>query len=272
MIPKIIWHYWHDPHEKYLKENIIAAACMESWKRLNPGWEIRIVSRDNLQQWFDYKSLHETIVNPSKQHPKLPAESDIIRVGILAEHGGVYADVDVFCNRPLDDWIHDSDFYVPVSSNENHFTNIMKDREGTNLKPGGRKMETWFISSTTGNSIVSEWNRYHHDYWSHGEYFRPFYYWSISCLQDVLVETSPTHYKKMYNMMKFSKNLSISSITQSVRTKEAHDHIPMLDKIADELHKIPFWKLKRDTATKLDNHFPDTCMFMKLCNNHNITL
>ena len=39
-VPKIIWSYWHSG-EADAPET--AARCFDSWRRLNPGWELRVL-------------------------------------------------------------------------------------------------------------------------------------------------------------------------------------------------------------------------------------
>lgn len=284
MIPKIIWHYWSHPWKKdFLQRDPITRACLQSWKKLNPDWEIRMLDETTVNEWFDYDGLFSKIVGIEQTqdgkylHPKLAAISDMIRVGVLANHGGVYADVDVFCNRPLDEWIHDADFYVPPSSKECLYTDIVNDREGSQLKPGKRNMETWFVSTTKNNKITTQWNNKHHEYWCHPHKFKPFYYWSISCLQDVLVEHAPDHYDVMREMVSFDRGVVPASIMQAIRCKEDLQKINMLDvRVPWQVDKVPVWKLKRGSALDIAHdrvkQFPANSWFVKLCNRHAINI
>jgi len=72
-----------------------------SYERHNPGWNI--VRLDNVS-FKDYVEID--YIDKSDVHE--PAKSDILRISLLAEHGGVWADATVLCYAPLDSWIHEA--------------------------------------------------------------------------------------------------------------------------------------------------------------------
>ena len=74
--------------------------CRDSWAQLNPGWELHLLTKDNLHEYVTLPQYYQ-----DDETFSLAALSDVIRVHLLAAHGGVWADATTFCTRPLDEWI-----------------------------------------------------------------------------------------------------------------------------------------------------------------------
>ena len=73
----------------------------KTWETNNPSWTVVRI---------DEKSVHDHIddvpylLDPSKNISK-QAISDIIRLSLLKNHGGVWADATMLCLQPLDPWV-----------------------------------------------------------------------------------------------------------------------------------------------------------------------
>lgn len=84
---KTIWIYspsgWDEPLPTLQK-------VKTSWERLNPEWNIELLSLKNLHTYVNYN-----IANKS------------IQLQVLNAHGGVWVDASIMCLRPLDTWIFD---------------------------------------------------------------------------------------------------------------------------------------------------------------------
>lgn len=119
-VPKIIWqthNYEFDDLPIHLKQ------VTQNWKNLNPGWEYRYFSHNQrLESIKQYDILLESYL---KQDPV--TQSDIWRYIVTYEHGGVYADMDSVCIKPLDYLLKnvtDCDLLVvPAGHNEGRPTN-----------------------------------------------------------------------------------------------------------------------------------------------------
>ena len=94
-VPKIIWqthNYEFDDLPVHLKK------VTQNWKNLNPGWDYRYVSyNQRLESIRPYDDLFKHYL---KQDPV--RQSDIWRYLVTYDHGGVYADMDSVCIKPLD--------------------------------------------------------------------------------------------------------------------------------------------------------------------------
>lgn len=93
MIPKIIHQTWRDHNVPVPKE------WPESWKRLNPDWEYKLWTDDDLIKLVrdHYPDLEELFVS----YPNPVQRADLGRYLILHHCGGVYADLDTECFASL---------------------------------------------------------------------------------------------------------------------------------------------------------------------------
>jgi hypothetical protein len=143
MQSKKIWFLWLQgidsaPH--------IVKCCYQSWCLHNPGWEIVLLNNSNLNEYLRLSIDDEKLKRLSNA-----AFSDLVRVNLLAEHGGVWCDATTFCTKPLDDWLDDyckSGFFA--------FRNPGKDRV----------LSSWFLASEKDNHLTETLAKSVTDYWS----------------------------------------------------------------------------------------------------------
>jgi hypothetical protein len=98
MNTKIIWTYWHQGIDNAPPA---VKPCVEQWKNLNPGWEIRFLDQFNM---FDYIEPID-IDKETLEKMSLAVSSDLFKLQLLIKHGGVWADATTFPLVPLDDWL-----------------------------------------------------------------------------------------------------------------------------------------------------------------------
>lgn len=98
---KTIWLLWLQGWEDAYWLNKQVA---ESWQIQNPDWKIEYVTLSNLSNFVkDIDYIYDPRKNISHQ-----AKSDIIRLSLLKNHGGVWADATMLCLQSLDDWVEDA--------------------------------------------------------------------------------------------------------------------------------------------------------------------
>jgi len=92
-IPKIIHHTWigDDPLPEAEQE------MMQKWRRHHPAWEMRLWTKDNLPP-LQNQALYHSRRNTGHR-------ADVLRYELLSQFGGVYADMDMECQKPIDDLI-----------------------------------------------------------------------------------------------------------------------------------------------------------------------
>ncbi len=94
-LPRKIWIYWHDGLEK---SNIIYQLCADNLERYGraSGFQVNIVSDSNLNEYLstetiqkiEYAVTHQASIVKSKY-----IKYDLIRLALVAEHGGIYMDL-----------------------------------------------------------------------------------------------------------------------------------------------------------------------------------
>jgi hypothetical protein len=100
---------------------------IDSWRQHHPGWEHRLWTEDDLP---------EDPVRPEVlDRLRAPVErADILRFEILFRYGGVYADTDLECLRPVDDLLEGEEFVAVC------------------LKPG--RVTNTFIAAAAGHQLL----------------------------------------------------------------------------------------------------------------------
>lgn len=100
MIPKKIHYVWLGKGEK----NERIKACIESWRKYLPDYEIIEWNEDNFP--IDYNDF----TKQSYEAGKYAFTSDVVRLYALYTEGGIYMDTDVEVYKPLDEFLDNEGF------------------------------------------------------------------------------------------------------------------------------------------------------------------
>jgi mannosyltransferase OCH1-like enzyme len=75
--------------------------CIDTWKKLNPDYEVRIWGNKELQdiEWVNESHMEQM------WDRELNGVADMMRYEILYNEGGITLDADSICLRPLEDWL-----------------------------------------------------------------------------------------------------------------------------------------------------------------------
>lgn len=110
MIPKIIHYCWFGHGEK----PELAKKCIASWRRFCPDFEIREWNEDNC----DYLAI--PFMAEAYAAKKYAFVSDVMRLIVLEQYGGVYFDTDVEVVRNISSLLNDEGF---IGFENNKFVN-----------------------------------------------------------------------------------------------------------------------------------------------------
>ena len=102
MIPKTIHLTWKDSKFPYKYKR-----CVESWVRLNPDHKVMLWTDESFKQFV--KDLYPERLDRVCNFSKGIILADYIRLLVVYHYGGVYADVDFECLKPVDEWDLDHD-------------------------------------------------------------------------------------------------------------------------------------------------------------------
>ena len=100
MIPKKIHYIWFGKDEK----NERVKHCIESWKKYLPDYEIIEWNEDN----FDIN--YNDFTRKAYENKKWAFVSDVARLWVLYNEGGIYMDTDVEVYKPLDEFLDNEGF------------------------------------------------------------------------------------------------------------------------------------------------------------------
>lgn len=134
-----IWTYWHQGWENAPQ---LCRVCLESWQAMNPGFEVVTLDSESVH---DFLSQSDVIQRASDPRFKIPPNqvSNLVRLSLLAEHGGVWADATLFCANPLDGWIN-------VVIQQSGFFGF--------ARPGpDRPISNWFLVSARNAPLIVGW-------------------------------------------------------------------------------------------------------------------
>jgi mannosyltransferase OCH1-like enzyme len=95
MIPKTIHIIWVGDESKR-PDN-----CIETWRRHNPGWTVRVWGNSELAAYGWVNAPHMRAMATRE----LNGVADMMRWEILYNEGGFVVDADSICERPLEDWL-----------------------------------------------------------------------------------------------------------------------------------------------------------------------
>ena len=136
VLPRRVWMYWH---QGWSAAPAVARRCADTWRSRNPDWDIELLDGAS--------EVAADLLSPVVQQEAeaaLPARADLLRLALLARHGGVWADATLWCARPLDDWIDSaarpSGFFA------------------YDQPTADRPMDTWFLAAASGNYVARRWH------------------------------------------------------------------------------------------------------------------
>ncbi len=151
-VPRVVWLLWL---QGWASAPWLAQQVVASWRFYNPGWEVRLVDSANISLAVDISYL-------GAQHIAAPAKSDVARVSLLAQHGGVWADASMLCLAPLDGWIDEA------------------------AAPGGMFMYhsgvseapcSWFIAARADSYVMRAWRNATDAFWARTNTTQYAYFW-----------------------------------------------------------------------------------------------
>ncbi|MDJ0859070.1 MAG: capsular polysaccharide synthesis protein [Dinoroseobacter sp.] len=141
MLPRKIFSLWVQGEE--LAPPIVRMN-FDRWRALNPSFDLEVLSGNELDSW-----IHDT---PAAREISIQAKSDILRIRLLSEYGGIWIDASVFPVVPLDRWIDDA-----VSHND-FFAYTRPEPEVA--------LSSWFLAANPNSKLISKWEKLVTQYWS----------------------------------------------------------------------------------------------------------
>ena len=175
-MPRTVWFFWDTgmdvtgaAEQAIESRDWLFERTLTSWRLHNPSWEIRILNFTTLPRYMNASKLKSTM--------SIQAQSDVIRINVLNNHGGVWADATLACLRPLDAWIW------PFIRSVGYF--MYGD------------VCSWFIASAPRSALLTRWVAAADAYWATRDVpsgnvgGTGDYRWLDGCLQGLLTLDRP---------------------------------------------------------------------------------
>jgi hypothetical protein len=141
---KTIWTCWFQGRKNAPP---LVRSCLNSWERYNPNWDLRCLDSSSVERYVPLSQY----IDLNKKTLTAASLSDVLRILLLHEFGGLWVDATLLCNRPLDDWL-------PEVMGEGFFAFA--------APAPGRPLASWFLSADTNHHLISAWCRQTVAYWS----------------------------------------------------------------------------------------------------------
>ncbi|MEX1180111.1 MAG: glycosyltransferase [Cucumibacter sp.] len=120
-IPRILHFTWKDAR---LPPNF--ARNLVRWRALHPGWDIRFYSD------ADIRAFVAKVAPPTPlffdAYPVQIQRTDVFRYFALFDHGGVYADLDIYPRQPIDELVAQSECFLALEPEVHALTGTMVRR------------------------------------------------------------------------------------------------------------------------------------------------
>jgi hypothetical protein len=139
-MPRVLWLCWMQGWDQAPP---LVRKCLASWQQHHRDWDVRALDLTDLRLLLDLPDLRGKQITPT-------SFSDLARIMLLHEFGGVWADATLLCRRPLESWL-------PAQMHSGFFA---FDRPG-----GSRPLSSWFLAAHEGNELVGRWCAAVLDYW-----------------------------------------------------------------------------------------------------------
>ena len=172
---KTVWLLWLDDWATapWLVQQV--AASWEAHNGNGSQWRVVRLSRANLAHYAPTAAAYlddmgRTVERTGKGWRKPvrswlgAAQSDVVRVNVLALHGGVWADATLLCAAPLDAWVYAA--LAPSHAFFAYRTNgaVGGDGPGADL-PHGHPC-SWFLVATRQSAVIRAWRTAVNEYWA----------------------------------------------------------------------------------------------------------
>lgn len=188
-VPKIVWICWLQGEEN---APALVKQCIRSVRRYASDCEVRILTEQNLGEYVTFPDD----VWAKYRSGKIPFTqfSDLLRVALLAEHGGIWMDATVLLTDRLPDYVSSGSLFM--------------FRESW-LQRGVTVASSWFLASCAGHPIMVNMRDLLVRYWQRESHLR--HYFIVHLFMSVLVRNSE-QCKALFERMPYVSNVDVHTM------------------------------------------------------------
>jgi len=151
-IPKVIWSFWQNmaPKGSHTSEDLppFIHMCVRVWRQLNPDHDVRVLDLTTMWKWLSPHDLPSNFKHMSIQH-----QSDLIRLALLAKHGGIWLDASAFTVKPMKEILSNK----PNARTFFHMPSLWADPA---LKAADKRVSdmyhayNWFLAAPANDTLI----------------------------------------------------------------------------------------------------------------------
>ena len=175
-ISKKIWIYWAQGFDNAPS---LIKGCVKSWYDNNPNWDVILLTDKNVSEFVVFTD--ELI--EKRRVMTVQAYSDVLRLALVSNHGGVWVDATAFCSAPLEYWLPSltqAGFFC--------FTNCGWRRPAA----------SWFLASHPQSQLSKLWYDSVVQYWIHADKAHQ-YFWVHQLFSELIRNNKVA--RKCYDLM-----------------------------------------------------------------------
>lgn len=152
--PRVAWSYWD---KGFANLSDFRKLCVETWKILNPGWEVIILDATSV---WDYVGVSD--LPRQWEDMYVPFQADAVRLALLAKYGGLWIDPATICLKPFDWWIYDT------IRSKNHVEGIGAfyfSTWGVDMGHSAEYVENWILAARRAHPLIIAWKALFNSFW-----------------------------------------------------------------------------------------------------------
>lgn len=182
--PDKIWVCWLQGEENAPE---LVRKCIASIRKYSAGREVILITEKNLSQYVTFpeyiqkKKAKGIIFNTHY--------SDLLRIFLLAQYGGIWIDATVYLTAPLPEYI----LQAPLFCYKNSY-----------LNPGKTKASNWFIAAGRHNEIIVRTKDLLLEYWKRENYLK--HYFIFHSFFAIAIDTLP-HLAQQWKAVPYFNNV-----------------------------------------------------------------
>jgi hypothetical protein len=179
-IPETIWQFWDNPKEKETPE--IVESCIKNADKFKGNFEHKVLNNYTIE---NYSDLPDYIMDKFKKgHIGYAHFSDLLRLNLLKNHGGIWLDATGYMTNFVPKNIIDEDFFVFLVGDLTYLPYSF--------------MQNCFIRAKKGSYLCKAWYNMCVEYWKNEN--KAIDYFQHQLMFKTLIANNPTA-KNLFNKM-----------------------------------------------------------------------
>jgi hypothetical protein len=178
--PETIWQFWENPAGRSTPQ--IVKTSLESVKKFKGDFHHKILDNSTMG---NYSDLPGYIIDKfNKKQIGYAHFSDLLRLNLLKNHGGIWLDATAYMTNFIPQYITDEDFFVFLTGEKTHFPYAF--------------MQNCFIRSKKNNALCEAWYQVCVEFWKNET--KTFDYFQHQLMFKTLILNHPAA-KNLFNKM-----------------------------------------------------------------------